>query len=46
LGLLIGWWLDSIFGWAPWAMIIGAMLGVASGMYLLIKKSLNMDGKR
>ena len=43
LGLLVGWWLDGKFGWKPWGMIIGAMVGLAGGMYLLIKQAINMD---
>ena len=46
LGLLVGWWLDGKFGWGPWGMIIGSMLGLAGGLYLLIKQTINMDGRK
>lgn len=43
LGLAVGWWLDNQYGWSPWGMTIGAMLGLASGMYLLIKEALRIN---
>ena len=43
LGCVIGYWLDNKYGWAPWGMTIGAMLGLAGGMYLLIKQALQMN---
>jgi len=43
LGWLVGSWLDRKFGWAPWGMTVGVMLGVASGMYLLIKDAIRMN---
>lgn len=46
LGVGVGWWLDRKFGWMPWATIIGAMLGLASGMYLLIKEAILMNGRK
>jgi F0F1-type ATP synthase assembly protein I len=33
LGYLIDWWLGSL----PWGTVIGALLGMAAGMYQLIK---------
>jgi F0F1-type ATP synthase assembly protein I len=37
LGLgLIGWWLDSKLGTAPWLLIAGIVLGAAGGMYSLV----------
>jgi len=43
LGLLIGRWLDNRYGWAPKGMTIGALLGLAAGMYLLIKDAIRMN---
>jgi F0F1-type ATP synthase assembly protein I len=38
LGLLIGTWLDHQFGWGSKGLITGAVIGMASGLYLLIKE--------
>ena len=43
LGLVVGGWLDRKYGWSPWGMMIGAMLGLAAGMYLLIKEGIRMN---
>jgi F0F1-type ATP synthase assembly protein I len=43
LGYFVGHWLDNRYGWYPWATLIGAMLGLAAGMYLLIKSALRMN---
>lgn len=43
LGLLIGTWLDRRYGWQPWGMLIGGMLGLAAGLYLVIKQGLRMN---
>jgi F0F1-type ATP synthase assembly protein I len=43
LGFLIGWWLDSRFGWEPWGTVVGAMLGLAGGLYLLLKEAMRMS---
>src|SRR5678815_5534853 len=40
LGCLVGWWLDNKYGWSPWGVVVGSMLGLASGMYLMIKETL------
>jgi len=42
LGSLIGWWLDRRYHWS-WGMIIGAMIGLAGGMYLLIREAIRMN---
>jgi F0F1-type ATP synthase assembly protein I len=42
LGFLIGRWLDRRFDW-HWGAIIGAMVGLASGLYLLIKDAMRMN---
>lgn len=46
LGVGVGWWLDRHYGWTPWATIIGSMLGLASGMYLLIKEAIVTNGRK
>lgn len=43
LGVLVGTWLDRKYGWSPWGVTVGAMLGLAAGMYLLIKEALRMN---
>jgi ATP synthase protein I len=43
LGLLVGSWLDRRFGWTPWGVLVGSMLGIAAGMYLLIKDAMRMN---
>jgi F0F1-type ATP synthase assembly protein I len=43
LGYLVGTWLDKKYGWAPRGVLIGTLVGVAGGMYLLIKTALQMN---
>jgi F0F1-type ATP synthase assembly protein I len=38
----IGAFLDTRFGWLPWATIAGALLGLGGGLYHLVKL-LNQD---
>ena len=45
LGLFIGYWLDRRFGWGSVGMLTGAILGLISGMYLLIKDSMRINKK-
>ena len=28
----IGWWLDRKYGWTPWGVLTGAVLGVVGGL--------------
>jgi F0F1-type ATP synthase assembly protein I len=42
LGYFVGWLLDRHYGW-HWGTTIGAMLGVAGGMYLLIRDAIRMN---
>ena len=42
LGYFIGHWLDTHYGWR-WGAVIGAMLGVSAGMYMLIKDAIKMN---
>lgn len=43
VGYFVGNWLDKRFGWAPWGMLVGMMLGLIAGAYLLIKEVNRMD---
>jgi F0F1-type ATP synthase assembly protein I len=43
LGLIVGNWLDNRYGWSPWGVMIGVMLGLGGGMYLLIKEAIRMN---
>lgn len=43
LGYVAGNWLDKRYGWAPWGVMVGSMLGLAGGLYLLIKDSIRIN---
>lgn len=43
LGFLVGRWLDNRYGWSPWGLLVGVMLGLAAGMYLLIKDAIRIN---
>jgi F0F1-type ATP synthase assembly protein I len=43
LGYIVGAWLDRRYHWAPWGVTVGTLLGVAAGMYLLIKEAMRMN---
>jgi len=43
LGLIVGKWFDRRFGSEPWGLMIGVMLGLAGGMYLLIKDAIRIN---
>ena len=43
LGVIVGGWLDRKYGWEPWGMFACTMLGLAAGMYLLIKDAIRMN---
>jgi hypothetical protein len=45
LGLFVGLWLDHKFGWGAKATIAGAVFGLVSGMYLLIKEGMQAGKK-
>ena len=38
VGYFIGHWLDKKFHWEPWGTLVGSMLGLVAGTYLLIKE--------
>jgi ATP synthase protein I len=43
LGYLVGSWFDRHHGTSPWGLLIGVMLGLGAGMYLLIKDAISMN---
>jgi F0F1-type ATP synthase assembly protein I len=45
LGAFAGNWIDHKYHSSPWGVLIGAGLGFASGMYLMIKEALRPDKK-
>jgi F0F1-type ATP synthase assembly protein I len=40
LGYFAGDWFDRHYGSAPWGVFVGVMLGLAAGMYLMIKEAI------
>jgi hypothetical protein len=43
LGYVVGAWLDRRYGWGGYGALGGVMLGVAAGMYLLIKDAIQSN---
>jgi hypothetical protein len=43
LGVIVGHWLDQRYGWTPRATLIGMFLGLAGGMYLLIREGIRAN---
>jgi F0F1-type ATP synthase assembly protein I len=43
LGAAVGSWLDRKYGWTPWGVLACTGLGLASGMYLLIRDAIRMN---
>ena len=43
LGIVVGRFLDRRYGWEPWGTFGCVMLGLAAGMYLLIKEGMNAN---
>ena len=43
LGYFIGHWLDRRYGWESRGVLIGTLLGFASGMYLLVKDAIRLN---
>jgi ATP synthase protein I len=39
----IGWWLDQKFGWSPWGVLTGLLIGCCGGFYLFIKEALSAN---
>ena len=42
LGYLVGRWLDARYGWTN-GVVIGSLLGLAGGLYLLIKDAIRIN---
>ena len=43
LGFGAGLWIDKKWNSGPWGVLIGSMVGLASGMYLLIKGAIKAN---
>jgi len=43
VGFAIGWWLDKRYGWGNKGQTIGSLLGLAGGLYLLIKDAIRIN---
>jgi F0F1-type ATP synthase assembly protein I len=43
LGCFVGQWLDHRFHWEPWGTLGGIMVGVAAGMYGLIREGIRIN---
>lgn len=43
LGAAVGIWVDRRFRCAPWGVVIGAIVGCAAGMYVLIRDVMKAD---
>jgi F0F1-type ATP synthase assembly protein I len=43
LGMAVGYWLDQKYGWGSKGLLIGGVLGLVSGMYLLIKEGMKIS---
>ncbi len=43
VGFIVGSWLDKKYGLAPWGTLVGCMLGLAGGLYLLIKEGMQAN---
>ena len=43
LGYVIGNWIDRRYQSSPWGVLVGTMLGLAGGLYLLIKDAIRMN---
>lgn len=43
VGLAVGRWLDQRYNWAGRATLIGMLVGLAGGMYLLIRDGIRAN---
>ena len=43
VGYFVGRWLDRRYGWSPNGVIVGPMIGLAGGLYLLIRESIRIN---
>lgn len=46
IATLGGWWLDKKLGTAPWLVIAGSVLGIATGMTVFLRAALGASRKR
>ncbi|HEV2293661.1 MAG TPA: AtpZ/AtpI family protein [Tepidisphaeraceae bacterium] len=42
LGYLVGLWLERRYGWSQ-AVVVGSLVGLAGGLYLLIKDAIRIN---
>ncbi|HAM34431.1 MAG TPA: hypothetical protein DEB40_05470 [Elusimicrobia bacterium] len=45
-GLFLGRWLDGVWRTDPWLMCLGALAGMALGLYQLIRLARSLAGRR
>jgi len=38
----LGWWLDRKYGWAPWGVLVGALLGLVGGLTNFLRDALRV----
>ncbi len=43
VGYFVGRWLDHRYGWTPKGQTYGSMIGLAGGLYLLIKDAIRVN---
>ncbi len=43
LGFFVGRWVDKKFGSEPWGMLICTLVGVAAGMYSMIREGMRIN---
>lgn len=44
--ILVGVWADGHFGWSPWGLAVGAVVGFVGGLAHLIILTRRADGKK
>jgi F0F1-type ATP synthase assembly protein I len=43
LGVIVGTWVDHRYKTDPWGILIGSTLGLAGGIYLLVKEAIRAN---
>ena len=43
LGYIVGHWLDKRYGWESRGVVIGTLVGLAGGLYLMIKEAIRAN---